>query len=84
MYSYTAYTQSGYPLPEGTIQFQEMPILNEIPFCSLAELTRPPEADKIRKRSRETGAPFENIVENHLNIALFKYLNGRYRHIFIT
>ena len=34
------------------------------------------------------GAPNENIVQNHLNIALlnvFKYLNGRYyyRHIFI-
>ena len=54
------------------------------PFCSWAELTRPPEADKIRKRSRETGAPIEKIVENHLNIALFRYLNGRYRHIFIT
>ena len=33
-----------------------------------------------------TGAPNENIVQNHLNIALlnvFQYLNGRYRHIFI-
>ena len=33
-----------------------------------------------------TGVPNENIVENHLNIALlnvFSYLNGRYRHIFI-
>ena len=31
------------------------------------------------------GAPKENIVQNHLNIALlnvFYYLNGRYRHIF--
>ena len=33
-----------------------------------------------------TGAPNENIVQKHLNIALlnvFEYLNGRYRHIFI-
>ena len=33
-----------------------------------------------------TGAPNENIVQNHLNIALlnvFWYLNGGYRHIFI-
>ena len=33
-----------------------------------------------------SGAPDENIVQNHLNIALlsvFQYLNGRYRHIFI-
>ena len=32
------------------------------------------------------GAPNENIVQIHLNIALlkvFQYLNGRYRHIFI-
>ena len=32
------------------------------------------------------GAPNENIVQNHLNIALlniFYYLNGRYKHIFI-
>ena len=32
-----------------------------------------------------SGAPNENIVQNHLNIALlnvFYYLNGRYRHIF--
>ena len=32
------------------------------------------------------GAPNENIVQNHLNIALlnvFLYLNGRYRQIFI-
>ena len=31
-------------------------------------------------------APNENIVQNHLNIALlnvFYYLNGRYKHIFI-
>ena len=31
------------------------------------------------------GAPNENIVQNHLNIALlniFYHLNGRYRHIF--
>ena len=31
-----------------------------------------------------TGAPNDNIVQNHLNIALlnvFQYLNGRYRHI---
>ena len=33
-----------------------------------------------------SGAPNENIVQNHLNIALlnaFQYFNGRYRHIFI-
>ena len=33
-----------------------------------------------------SGAPNKNIVQNHLNIALlnvFKYLDGRYRHIFI-
>ena len=32
-----------------------------------------------------TGAPNENIAQNHLNIELlnvFQYLNGRYRHIF--
>ena len=35
---------------------------------------------------KSSGAPDENIVQNHLNIALlnvFYYLNGRYRHIFI-
>ena len=33
-----------------------------------------------------SGAPNENIVQKHLNIALlnaFQYFNGRYRHIFI-
>ena len=33
-----------------------------------------------------SGAPKENIVQNHLNIAflnVFYYLNGRYRLIFI-
>ena len=31
-----------------------------------------------------SGAPNENIVQNHLNIALlFSYLNSRYGHIFI-
>ena len=33
-----------------------------------------------------SGAANENIVQNHLNIALlnvFQYFNGRYRHIFI-
>ena len=33
-----------------------------------------------------SGAPNENTVQNHLNIALlnaFQYFNGRYRHIFI-
>ena len=32
------------------------------------------------------GAPNENIVQNHLNIAMLnvlQYLNGRYWHIFI-
>ena len=32
------------------------------------------------------GAPNENIIQNHLNIALLNalwYLNGRYRHFFI-
>ena len=41
----------------------------------------------IRAHCAITGAPNENIVQNHLNIALlnvFKYLNGRYRHIFIS
>ena len=36
--------------------------------------------------SGASGAPNENIVQNHLNLALlnvFKFLNGRYRHIFI-
>ena len=36
--------------------------------------------------TQATGAPNENMVQNHLNIALlnvFQYLNGRYRHIFI-
>ena len=36
---------------------------------------------------RNQGHPInENIVQNHLNMALsnvFRYLNGRYRHIFI-
>ena len=34
-----------------------------------------------------SGAPNENIVQNHLKIALlnvFQYLNSRYRHIFIA
>ena len=38
------------------------------------------------KAKEYSGAPNENIVQNHLNIALlnvFQYLNGRYRHIFI-
>ena len=33
-----------------------------------------------------SGAPNENIAQNHLNIALlnvFWYLNSKYRHIFI-
>ena len=37
-------------------------------------------------RVTRSGAPKENIVQNHLNIAflnVFQYLNGRYRHIFI-
>ena len=36
--------------------------------------------------SQASGAPDENIVQNHLNIALLnlsQYLNGRYRHICI-
>ena len=35
---------------------------------------------------KTAGAPNENMVQNHLNMALlnvFQYLNGRYRHIFI-
>ena len=35
---------------------------------------------------KHSGASNENIVQNHLNIALlnvFSYLKGRYRHIFI-
>ena len=38
------------------------------------------------KTGQFSGAPNENIVQNHLNIALlnvFWYLNGRYKHIFI-
>ena len=34
----------------------------------------------------QSGAPNENIVQNHLNILLlnvFQYLNGIYKHIFI-
>ena len=41
---------------------------------------------QFRVPKPEPGAPNENIVQNHLNIALlnvFWYLNGRYRHIFI-
>ena len=41
---------------------------------------------RIWSSSIISGAPNENIVQNHLNIALlnvFKYLNGRYRHIFV-
>ena len=37
-----------------------------------------------RHSSVNSGAPNENIVQNHLNIELTKvfwYLNGRYRHI---
>ena len=37
-------------------------------------------------RLHMSGAPNENIVQNHLNIVLlnvFQHLNGRYRHIFI-
>ena len=40
--------------------------------------------DQVPERI-QTGAPNENIVQNHLNIALLKvfwYLNGKYRHIF--
>ena len=37
-------------------------------------------------KQHDSGAPIENIVQNHLNIALlnvFYYLKGRYGHIFI-
>ena len=40
----------------------------------------------LRSSGHSAGAPNENIVQNHLIIALlnvFSYLNGRYRHIFI-
>ena len=39
-----------------------------------------------KNNKNNSGAPNENIVQNHLNIALlnvFYYLNGRYGHIFI-
>ena len=42
--------------------------------------------ETIEWMRRITGAPNENIVQNHLNIALlnvFQYLNGGYGHIFI-
>ena len=43
--------------------------------------------DMLKKVFAEkSGTPNENIVQNHLNMALsnvFWYLNGRYRHIFI-
>ena len=38
-------------------------------------------------KPEDTGAPNENIVQNHFNITLlnvFYYLNGRYRHAFIS
>ena len=41
---------------------------------------------KSQTKAQKTGAPNENTVQNHLNIALlnvFQYFNGRYRHIFI-
>ena len=41
---------------------------------------------KYKPQGIYSGAPNEDIVQNHLNIALlnvFQYLNGRYRHIFI-
>ena len=41
---------------------------------------------KNRQRDVNSGAPNENIVQNHLNIALLNvswYLKGRYEHIFI-
>ena len=40
----------------------------------------------VRCRYNTTEAPNENIVQNHLNIALLnvlQYLNGRYKHICI-
>ena len=40
----------------------------------------------VHHSASDPGAPNEKIVQNHLNIALlnvFKYLNGRHRHIFI-
>ena len=44
-------------------------------------------SDSLRRKTNESGAPKENIVQNHLNIAFVKRivvtLNGRYRHIFI-
>ena len=41
---------------------------------------------KNRQRDVNSGAPNENIVQNHLNIALLNvswYLKGRYEYIFI-
>ena len=56
--------------------------------CISQKLRSPLDRDLIKKRNifNKSGAPNENIVKNHLNIALlnvFQYLNGRYRHIFI-
>ena len=55
---------------------------------SFRKLNLPKPRTNYLKRSfgYSAGAPNENIVQNHLNIALlnlFWYLNGRYRHIFI-
>ena len=70
-------------------------VANLFTLCeSWLEDLRRPEKNKNLFQSRVNtgkgdfkGAPSENIVQNHLNIALlnvFYYLNGRYRHIFIT
>ena len=56
--------------------------------CGFAFIFYPPKDPKqiVQLIGYHTsGAPNENIVQNHLNIALlivFQYLNGRYRHVF--
>ena len=43
-------------------------------------------SSKMADGNQQTGASNENIIQNHLNIALlnvFQYLNGSNRHIFI-
>ena len=54
--------------------------------CNVHGLTlwRRPQRGLLVK-NQKPGAPNENLVQNHFDIALltvFKYLNGRYRHIF--
>ena len=55
-------------------------------FGAYDKLARVHHPSFARQQSHHPGAPNENMVQNHENIALlnvFWYLNGRYRHIFI-